>query len=74
MSMSRGDLIEYLCGQQHAARLAGLLAAGRSVNGCPFSALRDVEKSVDRAAMSAVLDELADLGLLRELHAKTPAT
>jgi hypothetical protein len=70
MSMSRGDLIEYLCTQQHAARLLALISAGRSVTGAPFSALRDVDKDADRAGIRVVLEELDSLGMLRE---KTPA-
>jgi len=71
MSMSRGDLIEYLCSQQHAARLLSLVASGRTVNGQPFSALRAADKDADRAGMAVVLEELESLGMLRE---KTPAT
>jgi hypothetical protein len=70
MSMSRGDLIEYLCTQQHAARLVSLVSSGRSVNGCPFSALRDADKDADRAGLATVLEELESLGMLRQ---KTPA-
>lgn len=70
MSMSRADLIEYLCQQQHAARLRALIAAGCTVNGHPFSALRAADKEADRAGIATVLDELESLGMLRE---KTPA-
>ena len=69
--MSRADLIEYLCSQQHAAWLVAENAAGQKVDGYPFSQLRTVEKECQRRAMAVVLDELADLGLL---HEKTPAT
>jgi hypothetical protein len=71
MSMSRGDLIEYLCQQQHSARLLALIAAGRTVHGAPFSTLRDVDKEADRAGIATVLEELESLGMLRE---KTPVT
>jgi hypothetical protein len=71
MSMSRGDLIEYLCSQQHAAWLTAKMAAGASVNGGPFATLPLPEKRARREAMAVVLDELESLGMLRE---KTPAT
>jgi hypothetical protein len=71
MTMSRADLIDYLCSQQHAAWLTAETAAGVKVDGYPFSQLRTVEKDCQRRAMTVVLEELTDLGLL---HEKTPAT
>ena len=70
MTMSRADLIDYLCSQQHSAWLTAETAAGQKVDGYPFSQLRKVEKDCQRRAMAVVLEELADLGLL---HEKTPA-
>ena len=63
MSMSRVDLIEYLCAQQHAARLLSLAQAGTS-EGCPVSSLPSPEKRAARESLAAVLSELEDLGLL----------
>lgn len=69
--MSRADLIEYLCGQQHAARMLSLAASGRTVGGMPFSALRGADKDAECAGVAVILEELESLGMLRE---KTPAT
>jgi protein involved in ribonucleotide reduction len=71
MSMSRADLIEYLCSQQHAARLLSLVTSGQTMNGQPFASLRATDKAAERAGVTVVLEELESLGLLRE---KTPAT
>lgn len=70
MSMSRADLIEYLCAQQHAARLLSLAQTGTST-GCPFAALPAPEKRAARDSVAVVLAELEDLGLL--VSSRVPA-
>jgi hypothetical protein len=68
---SRADLVDYLCNQQHAARLLGQLAVGNNITGFPWCALSPELREVDRIGVRTVLEELEDLGLL--VSSRVPA-
>lgn len=74
MSMSRDDLIEYLCAQQHAAYEQAALLEGWQTNPASSTVWASVpaaNQATMRASMSVVLSELEDLGLL--VSARVPA-
>ena len=68
MSMSRADLVEYLCAQQHAAYVeaAGLPPA-------PWVRVPTETRKRMRASVNVVLGELEDLGMVRVPSESTPA-
>lgn len=72
--MSRADLIEYLCAQQHAAYEEAALLEGWETNALSRKAWASVpaeNKATMRASMDVVLRELEDLGLL--VSSRVPA-
>lgn len=72
--LSRTDLIEYLCAQQHAAYEEAALLEGwethRDSKG-NWSSVPEPNKATMRASMQTVLAELEDLGLL--VSSRVPA-